>query len=324
MNPVKLGIIGCGIAARELHWPALQELKDKFKIVAVCNHSEPKAKQFSEMVGNVPYMLDYRQLLAMSDVEAVDIILPIDLNYQAVKDAAAAGKHIMVEKPLAANLTEAKYMVEVEKNYPLVTMVAENYRYCSVFNQIKQYLKQMKIGEIYAIFWNIFYRMDLENKYAQTSWRIHHQYPGGFVTDAGIHFVAALRDIFGDIYNISAFTKSVNPAIGELDSLCLQFTTPQKAAGVLNIFCSSNSHNENRLIILGKEGCIIVNEHDTLIVKRNDKVESIEKFENDQGYKEEFVDFYSAIRQNHRVKSTFFEAYCDLRVMIEALSVAKQ
>jgi len=63
MNPIKLGIIGCGIAARELHFPALQKLQDKFSITVVCNHSEPKAKSFAEMAGGVPFVLDYQELL---------------------------------------------------------------------------------------------------------------------------------------------------------------------------------------------------------------------------------------------------------------------
>jgi predicted dehydrogenase len=46
MKPVKLGIIGCGIAAQSLHWPALQKLSNEFKITAVCNHTEKKQKIF--------------------------------------------------------------------------------------------------------------------------------------------------------------------------------------------------------------------------------------------------------------------------------------
>jgi len=110
MKPIKLGIIGCGIAARNLHWPALQKLKDKFEITMVCNHSEPKARDFAEIVGGVPYVLDYRKLLQSPAVEAVDIVLPIYLNYQVTGDALQAGKHTVVEKPLAANLPDAKQM----------------------------------------------------------------------------------------------------------------------------------------------------------------------------------------------------------------------
>ena len=100
-DPIKLGIIGCGIAAKKLHYPALKKLKDRFTITAVCNHTEKKAKEFSQMVGGVPYTLDYRELLAMEDVEAVAIVLPIHLNRLVIADALKAGKHVIAEKPIA-------------------------------------------------------------------------------------------------------------------------------------------------------------------------------------------------------------------------------
>ena len=114
MKPVRLGIIGCGLAAKNIHWPALKKLKDKFSIVCVCNHTEPKARQFSKLVGNVPYVLDYKDLLKRPDLEAVDIILPICLNYSVTKDSLEAGKHVIVEKPLAANIKDAKEMLKFE------------------------------------------------------------------------------------------------------------------------------------------------------------------------------------------------------------------
>lgn len=82
MRKVKLGIIGTGLAAKNLLLPALQKLKNKFEIVAVCNHTEKKAKEFSKLVGGVPVYNDYQELLKRDDVEAVDITLPIHLNYK--------------------------------------------------------------------------------------------------------------------------------------------------------------------------------------------------------------------------------------------------
>jgi predicted dehydrogenase len=321
MKPIKLGIIGCGIAAKDLHWPALKDLKDQFEIVVVCNHTEAKAQEFARMVGNVPYVLDYREVLAMPEVEAVDIILPIELNRQVVMEAAKAGKHIMVEKPLAANLVDAEYLVELEKGYIPVTMVAENFRFRSIFYQIKSAIATGKIGQPYTVFWNNFNCIDESNPYAKTQWRIHHQYPGGFVTDGGIHNIAALRDIFGDLTGIGSFTKSINSGIGQLDSFSFQFSTSHQVSGVLNLFFSANSYAEDRLIILGTEGCIIV-ENNTMTLKRNDRIEIIEKFDNDQGYTEEFIQFYQAIRSGQPVKSSFLEAYHDLKVIIDALSSA--
>ena len=323
MKPVKLGIIGCGIAARELHWPALKQLTDKFHISVVCNHTRPKAKEFSELVGGAPYVLDYRKILENSEIEAVDIILPIELNYQVTKEALEAGKHVIVEKPLAANLSEAKKMLNFEKKYSKVMMVAENFRYRTTFYRVKELLNNGVIGDPYSVFWNVFYHVDLHNRYAHTQWRLQHKYPGGFITDGGVHNIAALRYLFGEIKTGTAFTRSVNPQIGELDTISFQFETDNNINGVFNDFFSSNGYTENRLIILGKIGSIII-ENNTITIKKKGLPDQIETIEDDGGYKAEFEDFYQAIKTGSRVKSTFTEAYRDFEVIIGALNSGQQ
>jgi len=324
MKPVKLGIIGCGIAAQSLHWPALQKLKDEFEIAAICNHTEKKAKDFSKMLGGVPYVLDYHDLLQRADVEAVDITLPIHLNYQVTKDALEAGKHVIVEKPLAANLSEAKMMLDFEDKYPLVMMVAENFRYCPIFQQIRDYLQQGKIGKPYAVFWNRFTLIDLKNnKYAQTKWRINHQYSGGFVTDGGIHYIAALRDMFGEINDGIAFTKRVNPHIGEMDSMSFQFCADKNMHGVLNIFDSSKGYEQECILISGSEGSILI-ENNKLTLKNERGIELEEAIEESKGHKEEFEDFYRGIRLGEKVRSSFYEGYKDLQVIMGAINSTKK
>ncbi len=323
MNPIKLGIIGCGIAARELHLPALQKLKDKFEIIIVCNHTEPKATSFSEMVGGIPYVLDYHELLQRHDVEAVDIVLPIHLNYQVTKDALVAGKHVIVEKPLAASLAEAHKMLTFENNYSQVMMVAENFRYRETFYRVKEHLDKGTIGEPYSVFWNVFYYVDITSKYAQTKWRIHHQYPGGFITDGGVHNIAALRYLFGDITSGIAFTKSINPEIGKLDTMSFQFKTECGVDGVFNAFFSANGYSENRIIILGTNGSLLI-ENNKIIIKKVGQQDQIETIEDDGGYKGQFEDFYQAIRTGKQVKSSFFEAHQDFVTILNALNSAEK
>ncbi|MCI0493948.1 Gfo/Idh/MocA family oxidoreductase [candidate division KSB1 bacterium] len=323
MQPVKLGIIGCGIAARELHFPALQRLKNKFEITVVCNHTEPKAKSFAELAGRVPYVLDYHELLSRDDVEAVDIILPIHLNYSVTKDALEAGKHVIVEKPLAANLHEADQMLILDKRYPQVKMVAENFRYRTTFSRVKAILGNNKIGQPYAVFWNVFYFVNKQSKYAQTDWRIHHQYPGGFIMDGGVHNIAVLRDWFGNITSGIAFTKSINPEIGKLDSMSFQFSTESGVAGVFNVFFSSNSYAENRIIILGREGSLVI-ENNAITLKKAGEQDHIESIEDDGGYQGQFEDFYEAIRNGKPVKSSFSEGYQDFVTILKALDSAEK
>ena len=324
MKPVKLGIIGCGIAAQSLHWPALQKLKDEFEITAICNHTENKAKDFSKILGGVSYVLDYQDLLQRADIEAVDIALPIHLNYQVTKDALEAGKHVIVEKPLAAHLSEAKMMLDFEDKYSLVMMVAENFRYCPIFQRIRNVLQQGKIGKPYAVFWNRFTLIDLKNnQYAQTKWRINHQYKGGFVTDGGIHYIAALRDMFGEINHGIAFTKRVNPDIGEMDSMSFQFCTDKNMHGVLNIFDSSKGFEQDSILISGSEGSILI-ENNKLTLKNERGIELEEAIEESKGYKEEFEDFYRGIRLGEKVRSSFYEGYKDLQVIMGAINSTKK
>ncbi len=322
MRPIRLGIIGCGIAARELHWPALQKLREKFQIVAVCNHTEPKAKSFAELVGGVPYVLDYHDLLLQTDIDAVDIVLPIHLNYQVTKDALLAGKHVILEKPLAANLVQAKDMLTFETRFAPVKMVAENFRYRATFARVKEILALGEIGEPYAMFWNVFYYVDRHNKYAQTQWRIHHQYPGGFITDGGVHNIAVIRDLFGEIVSGRAFTRCINPAIGELDTMSFQFATTQGVQGVFNVFFSANGYAENRIIVLGTKGSLVVQGNE-INIKWQGRDGRSETLDDDGGYQGQFEDFYQAIQTGKPVKSSFAEAYQDLRVILKALESAE-
>jgi|ERR1035437_114408 predicted dehydrogenase len=321
MEKIKLGIIGCGLAAKELHLPALMNLKDKFEIIALCNHTEPKAKELSDMLGGgIPIYLDYKKILNNKDIEAVDIALPIHLNYRVTKNTLAKGKNVIVEKPIAGNLSEAKKMLNFPLKYGKVMMVAENFRYRAVFNKVKNIIENDTIGKPYSAVWNIYFNIPVESKYAATEWRQHHQYPGGFMTDAGVHNIAALRLLFGEILSVNAFTTSINPAIGIPDTMSLQFNT-KNIFGVYNLFFSVNGLWENKLLIFGDQGTIEVNENN-IRIKRVDKDDEVIDANDDSGYYLEFTDFYNAVRKGNKVISNFYEGYKDLEVIMSALKSA--
>ena len=318
MNQINLGIIGCGIAARKLHFPALQKLKDKFEVTMVCNRTEPKAKSFAEMLGKVDYVLDYHTLLANPQIEAVLIILPIHLNYRVTLDALKSGKHVLLEKPIAANLDEGRKMLLFKKLYPQVKMVAENFRYRNTLFRVKEVIENGTIGKPYATIWNIFYQIKPENEYAQTEWRINHQYPGGFITDGGVHNIAALRMLFGEFTETYAFSKSVNPNIGKTDTFSMQFNTERNINGVLNIFYAPVGYEQNEFHVFGDKASIMIEGND-IILKSLDGNVKRESIEDDGGYKNQLEDFFKAIRENKDNKSPFEESFRDFEIIVEAL-----
>jgi len=321
MKKIKLGIIGTGLAAKNLHLPALKKLKNKFEIVAVCNHTEKKAKDFSEQIGGVPYYLDYKELLNRSDVDAVDIALPINLNYKVAKDSMRAGKHVFLEKPLAGNLSDAKKLLDLEKKYSKVHMVAENFRYRKVFRKAKQIIEEGSIGKPYALNWNLFYYVTSENEYA-TEWRKNHDYPGGFMLDAGVHNIAAIRMILGDFNFGNVLTTSINSKIGKPDTMAFQFQLKNGIIGIYNIYFSVSGHWEDKLLIFGDKGSIEIRTN-ILTLKQEGKRDKIEDLSDNHGYDAELNDFYNAIVKGTKVNYTFKEAYRDMEVVIGALKSAK-
>jgi len=198
-------------------------------------------------------------------------------------------------------------------------MVAENFRYRPLYHRVKQLLYEGVIGQVFAANWQLFMYVHPEtNKYAQTEWRIHHQYPGGFITDGGVHNIAVFRLLFSEIRTVSARAQSINPTIGQLDTLSLQFTTEQNVIGNFQLFFSANGHSENRLLIIGREGTLII-EDNQIILKKEGHSEKTEVVEDDGGYQAEFEDFYQAVRYGKPVLSTFGEAFRDLEVILAAL-----
>jgi len=332
-DPVRLGIIGCGLAANRLHWPALQKLVHRFVITAVCNHTPAKAVRFAETIGtfygrDVPYVLDYRELLTRPEVDAVSVVLPVERNTEVCREAAEAGKHVLVEKPIAEDLDGAACLLALEKKYPaLVMMVAENFRYRPVFSALVDVLLSGRIGVPYHVEWRSWQRLVPEtSEYARTDWRVHHRYEGGFVTDAGVHNVAALRDMFGELECIGAATACVNPVIGRLDTLVYLFRTEgcegiPPMSGVLNLGFSVHGITDSGIQVLGSRGTAVVDRTAlTVYGGASGDVVLEQNYPDDGGYYEEYLDFYEAIVKGKTPISTFTKAYGDLRTILEAVT----
>ena len=88
------------------------ELEYKLVLAAVCGRDEEKVKAFAEQWGFESYETDWNAVIARDDIDAVDICTPNDTHAEIALAAAAAGKIILCEKPLARTLAEAKQMVE--------------------------------------------------------------------------------------------------------------------------------------------------------------------------------------------------------------------
>jgi hypothetical protein len=111
MADVGVALLGCGFIA-EIHADCYRRFVRDAKVEAVVGRNEEKVKAFAERFGIPRWFTDYRKALELKEVQLADVCMPNFLHAQLTVDAAAAGKHVICEKPLCMNLQEADQMIE--------------------------------------------------------------------------------------------------------------------------------------------------------------------------------------------------------------------
>ena len=227
MRRIRLGLIGAGIIIRERHAPALQALSAHYEVAAVYSRTEANALSLATQFGGADVYTDYGRLLARPDIEAVDIAIPIDMNYTVCLAAAQAGKQIICEKPIAGNLADARAVLGLPAEHGVVCMTAENFHYAPDLVQVRDWVRAGRIGKPIVAHWRLMTPFDpAGNKYVRTTWRQTPGHVGGFISDAGVHYVDVLRAALGEVEQVQAFMTRNQPILGSYDTATVNCVWP--------------------------------------------------------------------------------------------------
>lgn len=156
------------------------------RLVAVADVDEAKrAAVIAEHPGLIG-VADYRDLLARPDIDAVVIALPHWLHAQSAIDAAAAGKHILIEKPLATSLAECDAILAAVRQHTVQLMVGHTQHVSPVQNIVKQVIQQGRIGRLIMGIdqWNKVYNPEL-----RPAWMLDRARGGGMQLMDGVHMI---------------------------------------------------------------------------------------------------------------------------------------
>lgn len=251
-EPIRLALIGAGLFARDAHIPAILTLGDLFKIVAVYSRThENAALRAAEIPYPVEATNDLDALLARQDIEAFDIVLPIDVMPPILEKALASGKHVISEKPIAPDMTTGRRLIAGHTSGS-VWMVAENWRYEDTFLQAANIIKQGEIGRPKMASWSI--HSPINPKYYATEWRRAGGFPGGFLMDGGVHHVAALRLVLGEITRVNVFTALMRPDLKPIDTVCANLQFADGFLGSYSVNYGSSVFWTSGLMINGENG----------------------------------------------------------------------
>jgi predicted dehydrogenase len=216
-KPLNIGMIGYGFMGRA-HSNAYRRVSNFFDLEyhpvlkAVCARNAEKAKEFAAKWGYESVETDWKKLVERKDIDAVDICTPNNTHAEIALAAAAAGKMILCEKPLAMNGPEGLKMVEAIEKAKVPNMVWYNYRRVPAVTLAKQLVDEGKLGKIFHYRANFLQDWTISADLPQGGaglWRLDVAAAGSGVSgDLLAHCIDTALWLNGSIASLTAMTET--------------------------------------------------------------------------------------------------------------------
>lgn len=176
LSPLRVGVVGYGYWGPNLVRNVME--RTEFELGALCERDSARADAFRAKVPGIPVVESLDTLLVDPSIDAVIVATPPSTHYALVKQALLAGKHVLVEKPLARTAAQARELVEIAEANDLVLMPGHTFLYSPPVNKVKDLIHEDAVGEVYFVTSS---RMNLGN-----------YQPDGVVCDLAPHDVSIL------------------------------------------------------------------------------------------------------------------------------------
>ena len=203
---VTLALVGCGNIARA-HWRGIRYHAPHVAVTATVDADIARAEAMAERAGARAFAsLD--EALAEGDFNAVDLMLPHDLHEEAALACFAAGKHVVLEKPMAQDLTSCQRILDAAERAGTVFMVAEQAQYWPDIHKARELIDAGAIGEIVTARACFYDPLNVDPAQPKP-WRFElARAGGGIAIDGGAHWIRPLRIMLGEIDAAIAATGS--------------------------------------------------------------------------------------------------------------------
>jgi predicted dehydrogenase len=145
-KPIVVGIVGCGYWGPNLvrNFKGLSNCNLK----AMCDTSEARLKHMRSLYSDVEGVTDFEHLLNGVALDAVAVATPVKYHYSLAKASLLAGKHTLIEKPMASSSAECEELIEITKRSGLILMVGHTFLYSAPVRKIAEIVQDGDIGEI--------------------------------------------------------------------------------------------------------------------------------------------------------------------------------
>ena len=330
---MKVGLVGTGAIAHK-HAAAYEEIG--YKLVAVSNRGVEKGRAFADQYG-ANFVADYRELCGRQDIDYVDICSFPDSRLSITREAIAAGKHVLVQKPMALTLGDAGEMTRLAREADCRLGVVSQHRFDEASLFLKRALDAGRLGKIIQadgyVKWHrpqAYY-----DRPGKGTWAVE---GGGALINQGIHTVDLLLYFAGAVSEVHAnWRLGVTHKIETEDMVNALLSYRSGATGVIQASTAIQPGYPERIELHGTQGSAVI-EGDRLVVFDLAKdggsdapiTHNLDSGASDPGdislepIKRQFLDFGEAVASGRKPHCAGEEGYAALELVLAIYDAARE
>ncbi|HYU51729.1 MAG TPA: Gfo/Idh/MocA family oxidoreductase [Gemmatimonadaceae bacterium] len=247
----RVALVGCGRISKN-HFEAIDKI-DGLELVAVCD-TDPERSAQAGAQWNVPHYTSYEKMLKESKADVVTIATPSGLHAEQGVAAARAGKHVVMEKPMAISLTGADALVQACDKAGVQLFVVKQNRLNPPVQLLKRAVDRNRFGRIYLANCIVHWARPQEY-YDQAPWRGTWEFDGGAFMNQASHYVDLIQWLMGPVESVMAKTATLARRIETEDSGVAILKFRSGALGSIEVTMLAYPRNlEGSITILGEKG----------------------------------------------------------------------
>jgi predicted dehydrogenase len=258
---VKFAVVGCGnIGSRHL---AVIDADARAQLVDLCDIKKELCEKYSGLY-NVRSYVDFSEMLEKTSADVINICTPHGLHAPMAIEAANAGRHILVEKPMALTVEDTLQIQEAAKKNGVRLMVVWQNRHNVPIKLVKKALEEKALGQVYMVHCSVLWNRP-QSYYDRSDWLGRKDLEGGPLYTQCSHFIDLLIYMFGDIQRVNSIGETKSHSIEVEDCGVAMMKFKSGVMGTLSYTnCVYNKNYEGSMTIVGEKGTIrigIVPEH---------------------------------------------------------------
>lgn len=260
MNQGTLGfaLVGCGRVSRN-HLEAVTREGFPGRLVAVADVDAEKARAKAEKHGGVPWFTDFREMLTRHpEADVVLVATPTGLHAEHVVEVARFARHVVVEKPMALRVEDARAMIAAVRRARRRLFVVKQNRFNTAVQAARRALDEGRFGNLVLGTARVRWHRE-QDYYEQDDWHGTWRQDGGVMSQQASHHLDLLQWFLGDVASVrcDAATRLLDIEVEDTAAATLRF-----ASGALGIFeatvCARPEDMEASISLLGEKGSAII------------------------------------------------------------------